>query len=74
MNASSWKITQREVLPGAGLSVGAGLGAVVGVLVTGTAIGLVLGGGIGAGVGLIGGAIARNLITARSSTNGVPSR
>ena len=69
MNASSRTIAQREVLPGMGLSVGAGrLGATVGVLVTGTAIGLALGGGIGAAAGLIGGAIARNLLAARAST------
>ena len=74
MSTSSRTIAQRDVLPGMGLSVGAGLGATVGVLVTGTAIGLALGGGIGAAAGLIGGAIARNLLAARASTEAARPR
>ena len=69
VNASNKRAVQAEVLPGAGLSIGAGLGGSVGVLITGTALGLALGGGIGAGVGLIVGAIARNVILARSHQN-----
>ena len=75
-NASKRPTMQREVLPGAGLSIGAGLGGTVGVLLTGTAVGLAVGGGVGAAVGLLVGAIARNVLTARtyrSSTNGADS-
>ena len=75
-NASNRKAAQREVLPGVGLSIGAGLSGTVGVLVTGTAVGLAVGGGVGAAVGLIVGAIARSVIlarTRRSSANGAAS-
>ena len=59
MTADRKRIAEPEVLPGAWGSASAlGMGATVGVLVTGTAIGLALGGGTGAGVGLIAGAIA----------------
>ena len=55
--SSSW-----QSLPGAGLSVGAGAGGAIGVLVAGVP-GMLLGAGIGAVVELLAGAAARSMRT-----------
>lgn len=53
----------RDSLVGLGLVLGAGIGATIGVLVTGGA-GIALGGAMGAGVGVVLGAVARSMYAA----------
>ena len=60
---TSW----HPVLPGIGLTFGAGLGLLVALLLSTAPIALVIGVAVGAGLGLLVGAVARGLVDTPSS-------